>query len=61
MNNPIDVSRRQIIDNYLEKMLGDNDRKIAGKRISQSHKMKAEVVKTASNRRSFIFENMSDE
>jgi len=61
MNNLIDVSRRQIIDNYLQKMLGDNDIKTAEKRINQSHEMKAEVVKTASNRRSFIFENMLDE
>jgi len=61
MNNLIDVSRRQIIDNYLQKMLGDNDIKTAGKRINQSHEMKTEVVKKAINRRGFIFENMFDE
>jgi len=60
MNNLIDVSRRQIIDNYLQKMLGDNDIKTAGKRINQSHEMKTEVVKKAINRRGFIFENMFD-
>jgi hypothetical protein len=61
MNNLIDVSRRQIIDNYLQKMLGDNDINTAGKRINQSHEMKTEVVKKAINRRGFIFENMFDE
>jgi len=47
MNNFIDVSRRQDIENYLDKMLGDNDRKIAKKRISLVQKAKAKVVKSA--------------
>ena len=60
MNNPIEVSRRQDINSYLEKMLGDNERQIAAQGTSQSKRVKA-VLKAGRNSRRLIFENMFDE
>lgn len=62
MNNPIEVSRRQDINSYLEKMLGDNERQIAAQGTSQSKRAKARtVLKAGRNSRRLIFENMCDE
>lgn len=62
MNTCIEVSRRQDINSYLEKMLGGNERQIATQGTSQSKRAKARtVLKAGRNSRRLIFENMCDE